>query len=115
MLTVTERVANGVRLLDEKLPGWEKRVNLTTLEISSCKKCVLGQVFGYFSTGILSTTVLAANHGFGCCESLGDGPFSQFHPRREAAFAALTAEWKRVILERRDPVREIAVPMESEA
>lgn len=47
-LTVTERVANGVRLLNSFYPGWERNVDVDTLKISSCQRCVLGQLGGYY-------------------------------------------------------------------
>lgn len=40
-------VANGVTLLDEKVPGWWRVVNLDTLKMESCTQCMLGQLFGY--------------------------------------------------------------------
>jgi len=44
-----ERVARGAALLDEKIPGWFRSVDVDTLQISSCHLCVLGQLSG--STG----------------------------------------------------------------
>lgn len=43
------KVANGVKLLDEKVPGWWKAgvIDLETLEMKSCFNCMLGQLFGY--------------------------------------------------------------------
>jgi hypothetical protein len=37
-------VAKSAIMLDEKLPGWYRRVKLTTLEMTSCITCVLGQL-----------------------------------------------------------------------
>ena len=42
--TIEERVANGAQLLDEKVPGWYKLINLATLRLSSCYDCVCGQL-----------------------------------------------------------------------
>jgi len=45
MSAVAESVARGAALLDEKLPGWDERIDLAGLELSSCYRCVLGQLF----------------------------------------------------------------------
>jgi hypothetical protein len=45
MSTVAERVARGAALLDEGVPGWAERIDLTELELASCYSCVLGQLF----------------------------------------------------------------------
>ena len=42
-----ESVTRGARLLDEKVPGWYRRVNLETLHMRDCSLCMLGQLFGH--------------------------------------------------------------------
>lgn len=50
---VRERIKNGAAFLDKTLgPGWSGRVNPETLVISSSSHCVLGQLYGSFSSGI---------------------------------------------------------------
>lgn len=44
-LTIEQRVANGARWLDENFPGWEKRINIKTLDLSYGEDCICGQVF----------------------------------------------------------------------
>ena len=44
-LTARQRVLNGARWLDENFPGWEGRIDLDTLELSSSSQCICGQVF----------------------------------------------------------------------
>jgi len=51
-MTVQERVGNGMALLDAKRPGWYKEVDLKTLNIDSCDKCVLGQLYGGYEEGV---------------------------------------------------------------
>lgn len=46
MKIARERVANGVTLLDEKVPGWWRAINLEQLQMESCTHCMLGQLFG---------------------------------------------------------------------
>lgn len=40
-----ERVAKGVAWLDENYPGWFDVIDLDTLDIAACDRCVLGQVY----------------------------------------------------------------------
>lgn len=43
----TQRVANGMAILDERLgPDWPLFIDLDTFDISNGDRCVLGQVFG---------------------------------------------------------------------
>lgn len=42
---VEERVAAGAEWLDANEPGWERRVDLASLELHNACRCVLGQVF----------------------------------------------------------------------
>lgn len=51
-LTITQRIQNGAAILDEALPGWEKRVDRSTLDIQTNGHCVLGQLFGKFLNGV---------------------------------------------------------------
>jgi hypothetical protein len=39
------RVKLGAKFLDENVPGWDKRININTLRLSSGKSCICGQVF----------------------------------------------------------------------
>ena len=39
------------KLLDQYSPGWAHRVNLRTLDMSACEKCILGQLFNGFANG----------------------------------------------------------------
>ena len=43
--TPEERVERGARWLDENFPGWEGRIDIDTLDISSGTYCICGQVF----------------------------------------------------------------------
>lgn len=37
--------ARGAAFLDEHVPGWADRIDLAALDLDSCTKCVLGQLF----------------------------------------------------------------------
>jgi len=41
-----EEIARGAAFLDEVRPGWERQIDIGTLELNACDQCVLGQVFG---------------------------------------------------------------------
>lgn len=110
--TIADRVARGAALLDVKLPGWETEIDLDTLDIQMCTTCVVGQIFGdhadpyeYGADHLFlldayqyqDAPVMVA-HGFA-----GHAPDSLRDPDVEASeWAALTAEWKRVIQQRRN-------------
>jgi hypothetical protein len=38
-------VARGAAWLDEVAPGWERKIDLSVLNLDSCRQCVCGQVF----------------------------------------------------------------------
>lgn len=42
--SVEARVARGAAWLDEKVPGWERRIDLGVLDIGSCRVCMVGQL-----------------------------------------------------------------------
>lgn len=45
--TPASLVAEGVKLLDERVPGWWRVINLEELHMADCTVCVLGQLFGH--------------------------------------------------------------------
>jgi len=45
MAEISERVQKGAELLDEKVPGWADRIDITRLTISSSTDCVVGQLY----------------------------------------------------------------------
>jgi hypothetical protein len=99
---VAERVARGTALLDERMPGWDKRIDLAALNISSACGCILGQLHGSFREGLFeyADTLLpdglsAADHCYGFVWAARPGEDAN------EEVAALTAEWKRVIADRR--------------
>jgi hypothetical protein len=44
-------VERGAALLDEKCPGWAERVDVESLNIASMRRCILGQLYGHYTTG----------------------------------------------------------------
>jgi len=125
MSTIAERVAAGAAFLDEHDPGWwrpdvERAIDLDELDLSRTDECVLGQrcpveVLAEYISGMawkkepgLPDRVLAYHaytrhlsrlHGSGRTRWACDLGFSAMP--EENSWFALTAEWKRVITERR--------------
>lgn len=108
MATITERVARGAALLDEKLPGWVERIDLDKLNLFDDERCVIGQLFTYDPTSESEAFEVGAFDLFGLdysfnanAPALIEHGFSDRSDVELAIFAELTAEWKRVILARR--------------
>ena len=120
--TVTERVAKGVEVLEAYDPSWYLEVSLDRLDMGSAYTCVLAQVAGRLDTWDdedddvsrydyghgLNVLGLDSGRDYGFDADAGrwDGssvePFEAWESRRDADYAALDAEWRRVILAKRD-------------
>ena len=95
-ILTTERVAKGATLLDEYEPGWWKMIHLGSLQLKDCTFCILGQLFDDYEEGLPAlglSDIAAAESGFA---EPGDLPW------RDTDYPALDAEWKRLILARRE-------------
>jgi hypothetical protein len=90
MSTIAERVAAGAALLDQRDPDWWRAIRPADLDIGSCCSCVLGQLFGDYDVGMAEVGITEDEDA-----DLG------FNIYRPTDIAALNAEWKRVITERR--------------
>jgi hypothetical protein len=101
--TIAERVAKGAALLDELVPDWWHRIDLTTLALVSPCQCVLGQLFpspdyalSSYTNGLVALhleTYAGSDFGFDADTAGTDGEGGEYD--------ALTTEWRRVIEERR--------------
>lgn len=49
--SIRARVAAGATLLDAERPGWAGRIDVDQLQMGSCVRCVLGQLYGEYSDG----------------------------------------------------------------
>jgi hypothetical protein len=105
--TIPQRVARGAALLDEKLPGWHERIDLDRLDLASSCDCVLGQEFADHSDAKADVDPYAVGldkldlWGFEAAEDGFESYSEHDDDEADADHAALTAEWKRVILARR--------------
>lgn len=63
-----ELVGNGYHLLTTHFDGWlgwRSKINPDTLDIEDLHQCVLGQLFGHYTSGLLELGLLAGcEHGF---------------------------------------------------
>jgi hypothetical protein len=108
-ITVTERVAKGAALLDEKLPDWWIRIDLADLSLRSSCRCILGQLYSGRDTG---NPFAEAARGLGVYDDAHAYGFdtSAYEEDDDWAcdedddFLALTAEWKRAVIARRQAV-----------
>jgi hypothetical protein len=90
------QVAAGMKLLDEKMPGWEGKINLDKLDLYNTEKCILGQLCGdYFCAGeVCRGAAVRAAYGFTILRD-PQGMFDIFE-----GFTALTNEWREAIQNR---------------
>lgn len=52
---VAERVFNGIEFGDREFDqGWDQGIDLVALNVASCKKCLLGQLFGGFTSALVA-------------------------------------------------------------
>src|SRR5262245_11201765 len=91
-LTVAEElVQRGIDLLDENWPdeNWRDGIDLDTLDIAECDKCVLGQLTGEYCKGM---DVLFSVMG----EPIEPNLFG-FNAANYHQFEDLTAAWRRLL------------------
>lgn len=102
--TVAERVAAGVKVLDQYIPGWEDQIDLERLNVGHMERCVIGQLFGDF--GVVYYPDLGNKHerkmSSGMRAALTGKSFDLgFGMRGGESEDELTAEWERVVLRKR--------------
>jgi hypothetical protein len=94
------RVARGVAFLNARVPGWEERVDLNTLDIQHLEHCVLGQLFGDYVIGVEELGLKEEGDRLDevSVHSLG---FQASGDEGQPTYADLTEAWKAIIEERR--------------
>jgi hypothetical protein len=97
MLTVQQRVPQGVSVLDENLPNWRDLITRSTLILSNYSGCVLGQLYGDFGIGA-DTLNLDAQEAKDCgFDSYASYATVETSLECEAEWAELQAEWEKVL------------------
>jgi hypothetical protein len=88
--TAAERVATGAKFMDEMYPSWTRRIDMESLDLSSCERCVMGQLFGDFHVWRRSTSA-----GEDQLLSMGFAAESEGGPDEDmdAEYRDLTAAW----------------------
>jgi len=51
---IAQRAARGAEFMDRVRPGWFNEIRLDDLEMLSLKDCILGQIYGSYSRGLLT-------------------------------------------------------------
>ena len=92
--TLSKKVVEGVKLLDENFPGWETYINLESLKLENTSQCILGQLYGDYSIGVSNLEVPMNIYYF--------GPKYGFSPllNRTEEWECLTDLWTEVIFSR---------------
>lgn len=90
-LTLDERVANGIAYLDERLPGWRERLDLSDLWMGDDCRCVLGQTAGGYFNALHDLSITHEQS-----DRLGFSVFF-FHDVNLLNYSDLTAAWKRAL------------------
>ena len=94
MLTKAEasaRVAKGAARLDERLPGWERRIDIGILSLGSCFDCIVGQLFKDESAWPFSYGIRALDMGV---DGVGAAEYGVAdHNGGERAFDYLQDAW----------------------
>lgn len=129
-LTIEQRVAAGAAWLDEQVPSWLDLIDLYTLRLDDGCRCILGQTFGDYGLAPLAGApdeefdedegryflgeipdeydAAAAVLGFQSSEVSASRPLKRpiLQDVRDREYGELTAEWKRLILSRREAVSQ---------
>jgi hypothetical protein len=101
MISMSTNVFNAARYLDEHYPGWYREVDLTTFDISSCTKCIIGQVFHTETNDPTYTKILRVL----CPDFWGDGDYRMLKRQEFNTWAFTSNEatqyWAREVQQRR--------------
>ena len=99
MITINERVTRGAAILDQKKPGWEREIDLASLELSDSCHCVLGQIYGHYCDGV---DILGVFNGRCTGMSVAEAGFITYPSEHISAYAKLDEAWISLIKERFD-------------
>ena len=88
---------NGMLLMDEVKPGWEKDINLEILDMYSGSKCIIGQSFPeeWFSEAVERLRIDPDDYGFSA-----DRIMDSFRASGTYVYSMLTGIWSDIITDR---------------
>ena len=90
MSSTSPRIERGAALLDTAAPGWEGKIDLNTLDLSSGWYCVVGQVYGDYIDGLAELNGEAEEQ-----------PWKYgFESMAAESYDSLTDKWRRFITRR---------------
>lgn len=95
------RVQRGAAYLDDVDPGWYRRIDPHTLELSSGVSCVLGQLHGTFHTGLSRARLInlgsspraslsPISYGFQCVDGVSEAA-------QDRDYAHLNRAWREAV------------------
>lgn len=99
---IQSRVDKGAKLLDVEVDDWRERINPDELWLESPMKCVLGQVFSSYSSGMealgidITDDVTTVEFGFEAENATSAVPLDKFSKTEMLQeYVELSNEWKR--------------------
>lgn len=96
---MTPEVQAGAELLDRVHPGWFEKINVETLDLVECDRCVLGQLYGHFRKGVEAVGLPVTLYNMYVGAEYG---FNVYGPACDCD--ALTPDWIEAINERLNPL-----------
>lgn len=88
-------VQAGIKLLDEKRPGWRDSVSIPRIDLALNSDCVLGQLYRSYKIGIHKLGLDHFNdYGFNYPHSIDMKSDDGYGTYRQAAERYLTKQWK---------------------
>lgn len=104
-------IARGAELLDKVRPGWELQLDLGELDVNSCFRCVLGQVFAPLVLSLAQVGTQTNGYDLGIMMLCGDDGGADiaewardhgFAARRFEGYKELTEGWRQFVKDRLD-------------
>lgn len=103
MAVARERVAESARRLDAHDPQWPSKIDVGTLDLSGCKRCICGQLGwgGEHARSLLQ--------GYRTGVEAGIMSYSNSSKERAIEYGLLQDAWIEAIAERLHPVVEVPI------
>lgn len=88
---IAKEVKQGAKFLDKVYPDWDTKIDTEKLDIANSNRCVFGQLYGNFSTGMVML-----DHDLYRGRELGVYA-TPFRPNQIGRYQRLTKDWVRLI------------------